>query len=343
MEPLVQRFRETQALEKLVGKADSFLQAIKNLPAITRGDASAVISGETGTGKELVARAIHYVSKRARYPFIPINCGALPDTLLEDELFGHERGAFTDAHARRQGLIAQADKGTVFLDEVDALSARAQIVLLRVLQDKRFRAIGGACEHQADVRIIAATNTSLEELVRAGRFRSDLFYRLSIFSLHLPPLRERREDLPMLASHFAQKHSLPDQKTPAISSSALAAMMTYDWPGNVRELENAIIRGIHFCQNETIETGDLGIRLPEERTPATIVSSQNELPSFKVRKQEVIEAFERDYLTLLMQKHHGNVTQAARAAGKERRDLGKMLKKYRIDPKLFGSIATAQH
>jgi DNA-binding NtrC family response regulator len=291
----------------------------------------------------LVARAIHYVSKRARYPFIPINCGALPDTLLEDELFGHERGAFTDAHARRQGLIAQADKGTVFLDEVDALSARAQIVLLRVLQDKRFRAIGGACEHQADVRIIAATNTSLEELVRAGRFRSDLFYRLSIFSLHLPPLRERREDLPMLASHFAQKHSLPDQKTPAISSSALAAMMTYDWPGNVRELENAIIRGIHFCQNETIETGDLGIRLPEERTPATIVSSQNELPSFKVRKQEVIEAFERDYLTLLMQKHHGNVTQAARAAGKERRDLGKMLKKYRIDPKLFGSIATAQH
>jgi DNA-binding NtrC family response regulator len=348
MESLVQRLRETLAMGKMVGTAQTFLQVIKNLPAIAKGEASVVISGETGTGKELVARAIHYASPRASQPFVPINCGALPETLLEDELFGHERGAFTDAHARRLGLIAQANKGTIFLDEVDALSPKAQVVLLRVLQDKRFRAIGGVCELQADVRIIAATNTALEELVRDGSFRSDLYYRLNIFSLRLPPLRERREDIQLLVAHFLGKHALQNQPAPALSAQALAALLAYEWPGNIRELENALIRGINFCQNGLIEAADLGLSRLAEKLPVMPElnepndSAQSELPSFKVGKQEVIEAFERDYLTLLMQKHHGNVTQAARAAGKERRDLGKLLKKYHIDPKLFGFISHAQ-
>ena len=323
-------------MAKLVGEAPSFVNAIKQIPQISRSDAAVLISGETGTGKELVARAIHYTSARAPFPFIPVNCGSLPDTLLEDELFGHERGAFTDARARRPGLIEQASQGTLFLDEVDSLSLKAQVALLRVLQDKKYRAIGSSGERLADVRIVSATNAKLEELVEAGGFRADLFYRLCVFTINLPPLRARKEDIIQLASHFLGKHTPAGQAPMSLSPAACAALIGYNWPGNVRELENAIIRGIHLCQpNPTgsITREDLGLRpsgAPVADEPATCARA-----SFKELKQALIAAFEQDYLAQLMREYQGNVSRAARSAGKERREFGKLLKKYGLDPAHF--------
>jgi len=341
MESLIKRLRDAQAFAKLIGEAPAFLEAIKPLPAIARSEASVLITGETGTGKELVARAIHYLSARAACPFVPVHCGSLPDTLLESELFGHERGAFTDARAQRHGLIAQAEKGTLFLDEVEAMSFKAQIALLRVLQEKRFRAVGSSCEQQADIRVVAATNAPLEHLVQAGSFRADLYYRLHVFSVHLPPLRQRKEDMMTLSCYFLKKHA-PHEAGPELqlAPGAREALLAYDWPGNVRELENTIIRGIHLSQTNLIEVKDLGIpsEIESERDlPVTIVSA--ELCSFKAMKQKMIETFEREYLNRLMREHQGNVSHAAIAAGKERRNFGKMLKKHRLDPKLFTQLS----
>lgn len=335
MEHLINRLRDVQAKAKLVGRAPAFLRAIQQLPVVASSEATVLISGETGTGKELVARAIHYLSARAGRPYVPVNCGSLPGTLLEDELFGHERGAFTDAHAQRRGLIAQADKGTLFLDEIEALSPKAQVSLLRVLEEKKFRALGSRNEQPANVRILAATNTPLEDMVSAGIFRADLYYRLRVLSIHMPPLRERKEDLPLLTHHFLLKHTPPGREMPRLSAAAQAALATYDWPGNVRELENAIISAVHFCSSTEIQIDDLGVPVLSLRRHdvPTVVSTEE--CSFKTKKQRVIEAFEKDYLLRLMAEYHGNVSRAALAAGKERRDFGKLLKKYHIDPKGF--------
>ncbi|KAA0230993.1 sigma-54-dependent Fis family transcriptional regulator [candidate division KSB1 bacterium] len=335
MKSLLDRLRDTQALAKLIGDAPAFLKAIASLPAIAKSDATILITGETGTGKELAARAIHYLSARAAFPFIPVNCGSFPETLLEDELFGHERGAFTDAHTQRRGVISQADKGTLFLDEIEALSAKAQVSLLRVLQEKKYRALGASEEQSADVRIVTATNAPLDELVQAGSFRADLYYRLRVLFINLPPLRDRKEDILPLACHFLKKHAYPDRQFLQFSPSAEEALRAYEWPGNVRELENAVIRGIHLCQDNKIEIEDLGIPALTASRHASVVAPHAEVCSFKAEKQKVIEAFERDYLTRLMRDYNGNVTQAALAAGKERRDLGKLLKKYQINPKYF--------
>jgi DNA-binding NtrC family response regulator len=340
MENLIERLRDAQALAKLVGDAPAFLNAIRHVPEVARSEATVLITGETGTGKELVARAIHYMSPRSGFPFVPVHCGSLPDSLLEDELFGHERGAFTDAHAQRHGLIAQAEKGTLFLDEVETMSLKAQVALLRVLQDKRFRALGSSRERQADIRVVAATNAPLEQLVRTGSFRPDLYFRLRVFSIHLPPLREHKEDIMTLSRHFLKKHA-PSREGPELllTPDACEALLAYDWPGNVRELENAIIRGIHLSQTNLIEVKDLGIASEsesEQNLPLNIVSEG--ACSFKVMKQKMIETFEKEYLNRLMREHRGNVSHAALAAGKERRELGKLLKKYRIDPKFFSAL-----
>ena len=275
------------------------------------------------------------LSDRAPFPFVALNCGSLPETLLEDELFGHERGAFTDAHSRRAGLIAQAEKGTLFLDEVDTLTVKAQVTLLRVLQNKRFRILGSRGEQEANIRVVAATNAPLHQLVQAGSFRVDLYYRLCVFSINLPPLRDRKEDIFLLALHFLKKYGPADGEILRLAPSARKALMSYSWPGNVRELENALIRGIRLRQTDLIEDKDLGllssIQEAPDGTPRTLQGS----PTLKAMKQKAIEAFERDYLIQLMCEHQGNVSHSARAAGKERRDLGKLLKKYHIDPKLF--------
>jgi DNA-binding NtrC family response regulator len=336
LEPLIHRLRDAQAQAKLVGTAPAFVQAIAQFPAIAKSDAAVLVSGETGTGKELVARAMHYMSGRAPFPFVAVNCGALPDTLLEDELFGHERGAFTDAHLRRLGLIAQAEKGTLFLDEVDTLVPKAQIALLRVLQDKKFRPVGAGYEQQADVRVVAATNTALQQLVQAGAFRADLYYRLCVFSVQLPPLRERVEDISLLASHFLKKHATAGRGLLTLTPEAHRALLSYPWPGNVRELENAILRGIHLSEGrEDVDVGDLGLPLPAGLPRENSQEVMAVRRSYKSLKRQAIELFERSYLTQLMSQFRGNVSRAARAAGKERRDLGKLLKKYQIDPQIF--------
>ena len=219
---------------QFVGNAPAFQDVISRLPALARTDGVVLIDGETGTGKELVARAIHQLGPRAPRPFVAVNCGALVDTLLEGELFGHERGAFTGAHARRQGLIACAAGGTMFLDEAETLTPRAQVALLRVLQERTYRPVGSSSEQRADVRFVAATNVRLDHLVRAGQFRVDLFYRLSVFSVTLPPLRGRREDVLPLARHFLAKYAPDARPAPLLSTAAERTLVTYDWPGNVR-------------------------------------------------------------------------------------------------------------
>jgi transcriptional regulator with PAS, ATPase and Fis domain len=334
MERLIRHLRDVQAMTKLVGDSPTFLKAIAQVPTIAKTGASILISGETGTGKELVARAIHYLSQRTGGPFVAVNCGSLSETLLEDELFGHERGAFTDAHVSRQGLIAQAERGTIFLDEVDALSSKAQVDLLRVLQDKKFRTIGSVAEQDCDIRVVAATNVSFDQLLKSRGFRVDLYYRLCVFSVHLPPLRERKEDISILAAHFLEKHSQPDRRIVGFSPNACAALVSWHWPGNVRELENAVIRGIHLSQGHEIDAGDLDLGFVN---PSPAVPHLEGCPSFKSMKRDLIDTFEKDYLTRLMLVHEGNVSRAAREAKKDRRDLSKLMKKHQLDPKRFRS------
>ena len=318
----------------IVGQSRSLLRAVEKLPAIARSDAGVLICGESGTGKELVARAIHYLSERGPFAFLAVNCGSFPEGLLESEFFGHERGAFTGAHAHRDGLIAQANRGTLFLDEVDSLTMKAQVNLLRVLQDKKFRCLGSTTERESNVRFIAASNRAMCPLVQSGCFREDLYYRLCVFTVVLPPLRERQEDVVSLATHFLRKHEPASGAGMKLSPEARSALEAYEWPGNIRELENTIIRGIYLSRNGTIELDDIGLPPPDA------AKDRSHGPqSFKAAKQEAVEAFEREYLGRLMLEHRGNVSHAARAAGKDRRDLGRLLKKYQLDNELAGARA----
>jgi transcriptional regulator with PAS, ATPase and Fis domain len=279
LETVVPHHRDRQRPQKLVGGSPAFRRILEELPAIADSDATVLITGATGTGKELVARALHYLGSRHSFPFVPVNCGSLPETLFEGELFGHERGAFTGAHVRRAGLITHAEGGTLFLDEVDTLPAKSQISLLRVLQEKTYRLVGSSVEQRADVRILAATNAPIEQLLKSGHFRSDLYYRLGIFTIGLPPLRDREEDILALAHHFLKKHARPGKASFDLPPTARAALLSYEWPGNVRQLENAIIRGIHLAKTE------------EANTPATILPPK--LQPFRATKRAVLEAFER--------------------------------------------------
>jgi DNA-binding NtrC family response regulator len=325
---------DDEVVPGLVGQAPALREILARLPTLAKAEGAVLISGETGTGKELVARAIHRLSRRASYPFVAMNCGSLVDTLFESEVFGHERGAFTDAHARRQGLVAQAAGGTLLLDEIDTLTPRGQVALLRVLQDRTFRLLGSNSEHRADVRFLAATNAGLERLVQSGAFRADLYYRLCVFSVSVPPLRDRREDIPRLAEHFITKYWQGPGPAPRLSELATEALFACEWLGNVRELENAIERALPDVKGGRIEVGDLG--LPGV---AGGLGGATALPqaarSYKTQKRQVLDAFDRQYLLRLMTDHRGNVSQAAREAGKERRDLGKLLKRHGFDPRQF--------
>jgi DNA-binding NtrC family response regulator len=338
-EPLVHHrsdLQEPPLAENMVGASRAFLSSIVHLAEVARSHEPVLITGETGTGKELVARAIHNLSGRANSPFIPLNCGSLVDTLLEVELFGHERGAFTGAHRFHHGLLTQAARGTLFLDEIDTLPMKAQIDLLRVLQDRRFRPVGSTQEKRLEARLLGACNTSLTQLTSTGQFRADLYYRLCVFSIHLPPLRQRPEDIPVLAQHFLSKHLPPHKAGLRLSGEAEEYLMRCEWPGNIRELENTIIRAIQLAQGHTIDRRDL--ILPFEKSgPGDIVNGTPSVKNFRAMKREVLESFERTYLVRLMTEHRGNITLAARAAGKERRDLGRLLKKHQLDAKGFRS------
>ncbi|HSE23348.1 MAG TPA: sigma-54 dependent transcriptional regulator, partial [Pyrinomonadaceae bacterium] len=322
------RIRTKPELRRLIGESSAFVNLIEKIPQIAHCDANVLITGETGTGKELYARAIHYCSSRAGRPFMPVNCGAIPADLVENELFGHERGAFTSAVTLQTGLVEEANGGTLFLDEVDCLPTFAQVKLLRFLQEKEYRPLGSARMRHANVRVIAASNVNLEEAVGNGKVRQDLFYRLNIISLMLPPLRERLEDIPLLARHFLEKYSREMNKEPPdLQSDALHIMMAHGWPGNVRELEHAIERVTVWCNGPVIRGSDLLLVLP------TVTPRQ----SLQEAKANQVARFEKSYIQGVLRACRGNISKAARLAQKNRRAFWQLIQKHHIDVESFKS------
>jgi two-component system response regulator GlrR len=310
----------------LIGRADSFLRALALLARYASCDACVLIQGETGTGKELAARAVHYLSRRRSHPFVPVNCGGIPESLVESEFFGHVRGAFTDAKEARSGVIAQALGGTLFLDEIDALSPRSQVAILRFLQDHEYRPVGGAKSCRADVRIIACTNADIAALVEDGRYRRDLFYRLNVLAVHLPPLRERPGDAQLLAEALVQRLNHQYGETKVLHTDILAFIADYPWPGNVRELENLVHREYLLADSPAISvTHTRGLDADEHR--AAVASPFTDC-GFQQAKARVIAEFERAYLTELLTRTRGNISRAARLAGKERSRFGKLARKH---------------
>jgi DNA-binding NtrC family response regulator len=308
----------------MIGSSSAFLELTTLLAKLAQHDVPVLIEGETGTGKELAARDIHYHSRRKSGPFVPINCGAIPDTLFESELFGHRRGAFTDAQQDQPGLIELADRGTLFLDEVDALSAKGQVSLLRFLQDHQYRPLGGRVIRQGDVRIVAASNRNLEELT-ATTFRPDLLYRLKLMHVRVPPLRERRGDAALLAGHFValatSRFELPPRR---LAEECFLWFDRYQWPGNVRELEYLVYRAVLLADGDEVRV----------EPPATLKASGDiinvDLP-YREAKARAIDTFERQFLTTLMVRAKGSVSTAARMVRTERRHLSRLLKRYGID------------
>lgn len=321
----------------LIGCSAAFTRVIEFVRSVAHVDVPVLIVGETGTGKELVARALHYLSPRSRSPFVPVNCGALPDSVFENELFGHERGAYTDARHPYQGLVAQAQGGTLLLDEVDSLSPRAQVVLLRFLQDHQYRPLGSSSLRTANVRVVAATNASLADLTNSGRFRRDLFFRLDVAAVVVPPLRDRREDILLLARHFLRRYAETyGLKTLQIDQMIEHQLMAHAWPGNVRELENAMHRAVLLARNGVV-CGPLSLGIGTAAVPP--LPPEEFLGSLKAERARRTRDFERRYLVWLLVKTCGNVSAAARASGTERRHLGRLIRRHGIDPVTFRSAA----
>ncbi|MDY7229856.1 sigma-54-dependent transcriptional regulator [Hyalangium rubrum] len=316
------------SFQNIIGKSPPMRALYGLLGRAAELDITVLVTGETGTGKELVARAIHYQGPRKEGSFIPVNCGALPAELIESELFGHVRGAFTGAVETKAGLFEEADGGTLFLDEIGELPLAVQVKLNRALQEKEVRRVGDTASRRIDVRLVAATHRDLKAEAGAGRFREDLFYRLNIFPVHLPPLRERREDIPLLAMHFLEKAAKTyRQQVEGFEPDALRALTGYSWPGNVRELENAIERAAAICSGTKISLADL----PSEVSGG----QQGTLPADVMVKMPFREAVDlardrasRDYLVALLREFGGNVTRAAERAGMERESLHRLLKRY---------------
>jgi two-component system NtrC family response regulator len=284
-----------------------------------------LIRGESGTGKELIANAIHYASPRSAKPWVKMSCAAIPETLLESELFGHEKGAFTGAAQRRIGRFEEADGGSIFLDEIGDLSPSTQVKLLRILQNREFQRLGSNLILKTDVRVITATHRDLEEAIKKGLFREDLYYRLNVISILLPPLRERREDIPLLIDFFLQKYSNENQKSISdISQEARTLLFRYPYPGNIRELENLIERAVVLCRGEMITTQDLPFHLKEEKSERLLESKKEKsLP-------ESLEEIERDSILKALHQHQGVQTKAAENLGISERVLRYKMKKYRI-------------
>lgn len=322
--------RQRLGLKNLVGESSIFLAEVNRIPLVAKTDVTVLILGETGTGKELFARAIHYLGPRAAKPFVPVNCGAIPPELVENELFGHERGAFTNASTCQAGLVSEADGGTLFLDEIDCLPLMAQVKLLRFTQEKEYRQLGSPRTNRADLRIIAASNADLRARVRDGSMRRDLYYRLNIIPFLLPPLRDRRDDIPLLARRFLAKYAADlDRQFAGISPEAMRALLAYDWPGNVRELEHVIERAAVLSQGPIIVEQD--IILGSE--------SGNGQSSFRAAKARIIDQFEKSYLSGLLLAHDGNITKAAQAAGKNRRAFFELMRKHNLKGKSFKAHA----
>lgn len=321
-----ERLVKEAGLAQIVGQEPAFVEVIQRISLVANSDAPVLIVGETGTGKELCAHAIHHLSRRARFPFIPLECGAVPEFLAENELFGHARGAYTDAHRDQKGLAALADGGTLFLDEIDLLSPAAQAKLLRFLQDGAYRPLGSERFARANVRVVAAANREIEPLIRGNAFRADLYFRLNVLQLRLPPLRERRGDIALLAQSFLDSFSAAaGGARKRFSPGALRILEQHNWPGNVRELRNVVERAIVFGSGSQILPSDVMVHAT---APPVTPASNN----FRQARREAIERFERLYVEESLREHHGNITRAALAAGKDRRAFGRLVKKYGVKP-----------
>jgi DNA-binding NtrC family response regulator len=318
----------------LLGNSPIFCEALRVIARIATADATVLIQGETGTGKELAARALHYLSPRRDFPFVPVNCGALPDNLLESEFFGHERGAFTDARHARRGLVAQAEGGTLYLDEIEAMTTRAQGVLLRFLQDHKYRPVGGRVLSDGDVRIVASTNVDLDKLVRQSQFRSDLLFRFSMLSITMPPLRDRERDVVLLAEHFLARFAVQYQRPEKrLHANTIERLLGHHWPGNVRELENLMLREFLLTDGDSIMIGS------GDTAPSRVDDAPESEQTFKAAKARAVAQFERDYLGQLLAKTCGNISEAARISHKDRSALNKLVKKHGLACDRFRTLS----
>lgn len=323
------QIEEKYNFDNIIGANGGLQQVVETVRKVSGTDANILILGESGTGKELIARSIHANSKRRGGPFVPVDCASLPENLLESELFGHEKGAFTGAHTAKEGLMELADGGTLFLDEIGEMSPVLQAKLLRALEQQSFRRVGGTKEINVDIRFLAATNRDLEEAVTRREFREDLYYRLNVITVQLPPLRERVQDIPLLANYFLHHFAgRMEKQVGAISAGALDLLQRYSWPGNVRELRNAIERAVAVCETRTIKPVDLPDRL--NKPPGALASVPNTGLPFHQAKEEWIEAFEVKYLQELLKRHGGKISEAAREAGIDRKTVHRLLKKHQI-------------
>jgi two-component system response regulator GlrR len=321
------------ALKQIIGKSEAVQSLQRKIELSSSCDVSVLITGESGTGKELAARAIHYLSDRSHKPFIPVNCGAIPETLFENELFGHVKGAFTDAGFQQNGCVKEAEGGTLFLDEIGTISPFIQIKLLRLLENKEYKPLGDSHIHAGNIRIIAATNRDLLSLLREGNFREDLFYRLNIVLLHIPPLRERKEDIPLLIDHFIRKYCRQYKRQPKTFSKALNEfLLSYHWPGNIRELENKIQQLIVMSTTDVISPANIAqFDLFQSGLRQTV-------PCLKTAKKEATEMFEKNYLVNLLSEHRGDVAAAAKSSGKSRTALWNLISKHHLSPKQFRTV-----
>lgn len=314
---------------QMVGSSESMKAVVALADRVAPTDSNVLVYGESGTGKEMLARYIHQRSRRAQQPFMPVDCVSLNDSLLESELFGHEKGAFTGAHAAKPGLFEVAHGGTVFLDEVSGMSPNLQARLLRVLQERQVRRVGGTRFTHVDVRVIAASNHDLEDLCRKGTFREDLYYRLNVIPVALPPLRSREGDILLLANEFVtrfvQRMQTETGTIPAIDPSAAELLMRYAWPGNVRELQNVMERAAVLVDGHTVMSTHLPDRL---QSLVEKDSAPSESGSFKQAKQQAVEAFERNFLLDLLKRNEGHMSRAAREAGVDRKTIERMVKKH---------------
>jgi len=325
---LFRRAARELSRDNIIGQSRSFRAALETASAVAPTNSTVLITGESGTGKELVARRIHEVSPRYDHPFVSINCGAFPETLLESELFGFVKGAFTGATHNKQGLFQSADRGTLFLDEIGEMSLPMQVKLLRVLQEWKVRPLGSTEEGSVNVRVIAATNKDLSQMVAEKTFREDLYYRISVIPLHVPPLRERVEDIPLLALHFLQRFSEQMSKPlRGISAEALEALSRYAWPGNVRELENAIERAVALETGQEVGLGSLPAHISRVSAP---VSTADLLPEGGINLEKHVQEQEKAYLLAALQRSQGVRTKAAELLGMSYRSFRHYAKKYRI-------------
>jgi len=317
--------------QDIVGESPAMQRVFETIRMVANTDLTVLITGESGTGKDLTARAVHALSDRAKAPFVPVNCPTVPEQILESELFGYRKGAFTHATRNRQGMFQEAHQGSIFLDEIGDISPTIQTKLLRVLQEKEIKPLGDTATIKVDVRIIASTNQDLKAKIAKNEFREDFFYRLNVLPIKLPPLRERREDISLLATHLLAKHCAKlKQPAKRISADLLRMFMEYSWTGNIREMENVIVQGIMFSKSDEIRPEDIGFAEKfKTAAPAKPAATFGAL-AYKDAKESVLEAFNADYIGALLKKTGGNVTQAARECGLERQSLQQIMRRYNI-------------